>query len=382
MKQKIFLIHNHKDFSGAARSLGELIESLKKKIDFYIICPKGTSSLYFKKIIPNVLEAKIIPRFNHFELGHYQGIRWLLIFRELLAFIYFIYFIIKIKIKFNSIKQFHLNELELITCAPLIKILFKSKISSHIRCPIETKRGYIRKKILKFLCNKFLDKLIAIDKDCYFTSPDKPKTIIIYNGINKKNLKVKLKKKIYLTFGFIGNFLKRKGIYDLLKVFYSLEKKGISVKLICVGNPSKKNIIAELFKIKINFENFLKVNKINQCKNIIISPMTFNINNFYSSIDVLVFPSYMNAVGRPVIEASLLKKPSIIGLNRYNSDTAIKGGSLIFKPGNLIALKKQILFLYKNRQKVKKMGLKAYLNANTKFNLKVNSMKFYNIFKR
>ena len=30
-KEKILTIHNHKNFSGAARSLGELIRSLEKK---------------------------------------------------------------------------------------------------------------------------------------------------------------------------------------------------------------------------------------------------------------------------------------------------------------------------------------------------------------
>ena len=43
-KKKIFLIHNHKNFSGAARSLGETILNLKKDIEFIVICPKGTSS--------------------------------------------------------------------------------------------------------------------------------------------------------------------------------------------------------------------------------------------------------------------------------------------------------------------------------------------------
>ena len=40
-KKNIFVIHNHKNFSGAARSLGELMTKLKKKVDFIVICPKG-----------------------------------------------------------------------------------------------------------------------------------------------------------------------------------------------------------------------------------------------------------------------------------------------------------------------------------------------------
>ena len=40
--------------------------------------------------------------------------------------------------------------------------------------------------------------------------------------------------------------------------------------------------------------------------------MTFNLKNFYSRIDIMLFPGYMNAVGRPVIEASLLKNPQLL----------------------------------------------------------------------
>ena len=46
-KEKILTIHNHKNFSGAARSLGELIRSLEKKMEFIVICPRGSSSKYF-----------------------------------------------------------------------------------------------------------------------------------------------------------------------------------------------------------------------------------------------------------------------------------------------------------------------------------------------
>ena len=104
--------------------------------------------------------------------------------------------------------------------------------------------------------------------------------------------------------------------------------------------------------------------------------MTFNLKNFYSKIDVILFPGFMNAVGRPVIEAALIKKPSIIALNQYNNDTAMKNNCLIFKPGNLISFEKKILYLIKNKSLIKKMGLSAYKNAKKKFDICKNSVAF------
>ena len=141
IKKKLFLIHNHKNFSGAARSLGETILNLKKEIEFVVICPKGSSSKFFKSLNVKVLEILFVPRFNHFELGYYKGLRWFLLIREISALVYFFFFLIYLKLKFKRIKKFHLNEIELSIVAPLIKIFFNAEITSHLRCPLEIKKG-------------------------------------------------------------------------------------------------------------------------------------------------------------------------------------------------------------------------------------------------
>lgn len=307
-----------------------------------------------------------------------------MVLREILAFIYFTIFLILIKKKYKSIEKFHLNEIELAIISPILNFLFQPKISSHLRCPLELKNGKLRYNYIKFLCKNYLNKIIAIDRDCYATSPIKKKTIIIHNGINKKNLNInekQIKKNEKITFGFIGNFIERKGIYEVLEVF---KKNSIRLKanLLCVGKNKINNILLNVFGYEKNFKKYLEENQMYQYKNIKILPMTYNLKYFYSKIDIIIFPGFMNAVGRPVIEASLLKKPSIIALKNYNKDTAIKGNCLIYQPGNLRILEKNITFFIKNRSKIKKMGNLSFKNARRNFNIKKNSKNFYNnIFK-
>ena len=335
-KKKLFLIHNHKNFSGAARSLGETIINLKSKVDFVIICPSGTSSKFFKSLNIKVFEVKFVPRFNHFEIGYYRNLRWFLLLREIIAFIYFFFFLIYFKLKFKKIEKFHLNELELIIIAPLLKFFFDAKITSHLRSPLEMKKGKNRIRLLKFLCKKYLQKIISIDMDCYRTSPLKKITKVIYNSINLKNISVKNKKNKIITFGFVGNFIERKGIYETLQLFKKICKIS-NIRLICLGRSNKSNFLLNLFNYEKNFDIYFKKNLLDKEKNIKILNMKFDLKEFYRSIDIILFPGYMNAVGRPVIEAAILKKPSIIALKKFNKYTAMKGNCLIFKPGDLVS---------------------------------------------
>ena len=69
--------------------------------------------------------------------------------------------------------------------------------------------------------------------------------------LTKKNLILKknrnIKKKI-ITFGFIGNFIERKGIYEILKVFKKKEIRD-KAKLICMGKNKTNNKLLNFFWI-------------------------------------------------------------------------------------------------------------------------------------
>ena len=81
--KKILFIHNHKDFSGAAKSLSETIKTLKLNNEINVVCPMGSSSSFFKDCNINVINVIGVPRFNHFESGYYKGFRWLVLIREI-----------------------------------------------------------------------------------------------------------------------------------------------------------------------------------------------------------------------------------------------------------------------------------------------------------
>lgn len=378
--KKILFIHNHKDFSGAARSLAETIEGLKFKYEIYVVCPAGSSSSFFSRCKINVINVKGVPRLNHFEIGYYKNLRWLILLREIMFFIYFSFKLFSLKKKLKDIENIHLNEFELIILSPILSFFFKTNITSHLRSRLELNNGNLRIKFLKFISRKFIKKIIAIDNDCYETSYDKKNTEIVYNVLNNERDIIKNDNNHdNLTFGFIGNFLKRKGIYDLLLAFKKINQMELPINLLVGGTEIKRSFLNNFFYSKKNFKNFLIKNSINNCSNIKFLGPVSDLSNFYSNIDVLIFPSYFNCVGRPVIESSLFKIPSIVGMKKYNEDTVIKNASLIFTPGNIQELVEKILIFYKNKKKVIEMGENAYKNATKLFDHKSNTKKFIKI---
>ena len=197
--------------------------------------------------------------------------------------------------------------------------------------------------------------------------------------MKKKNKNIVKNNNSNVVFGFIGNFLERKGIYDLLLAFKNIHEKKLPIDLIIAGNDVKRSEIYNFFSRKKNFESFILKNKIKNCKNIKFVGQVDCLEDFYSRIDVIIFPSHLNCVGRPVIESALFQKPSIVGLKKYNEDTAIKQASLIFEPGNIDELCEKILFFYQNKKKIEEMGLNAYMNAMKLFDQKKNIEKFTDI---
>ena len=76
-----------------------------------------------------------------------------------------------------------------------------------------------------------------------------------------------------------------------------------------------------------------------------------NLDKFYQKIDLICFPSRMNALGRPVIEAASFGIPSLVCLDDYFNDTIIdKKTGFVLKFGNKKTFIKKLYILSKNKK--------------------------------
>jgi glycosyltransferase involved in cell wall biosynthesis len=354
--KKILIIHHHSKFGGSSKSISEYINLLKKKINFEIISPYGSAYSFFKENKFKVYGVKGIVNFNITEIGMYKNFRLLLLFREF----YYLFFTISIffQLRKKNYDLIHLNDSNLIILSPLIKFLFKKKIICHVRTRLENNK-YFLKPLLTFLIKRYIDKIICIDQSTLATSYYKSKSIIIYNIFNHKKINKKPNKKFNI--GFIGTLDFHKGIDFLFECIKDINKINTKIYFMIGGDFSIKNAflsnILDLFKIKKNINKKINFEK-KKLINVKFLGSVNNLKNFYQKLSLVVFPSRMNALGRPVIEASAYGIPSIVCLSgKKFPDTLIHNKTgYITSFGNKKKFVEYIIKLYNKKKLLKSFG--------------------------
>ena len=371
-------MHPISQFSGSLKSIEQYVKLLKKKYNFFFIIPSGEASQKLKKY-GNVLEVFGLSKFDNSQLGHYRKFRWLLLVREIFLLFPTFLSVFKIKKKINKIDLIHFNEITLLPTIYIYKLFFNIPFILHCRILFK-KDNFFGKKIVTFL-KKNINEIIVIDNDVKKSLPLGLNSKVIRNILIKKkfNLKKKKQKKDkVLKLGYLGTFLKYKGLEDLIKVVNKLNDEKYKVRLYLAGNFLKENMIFKIFKVSNNIDQ-----QIINSKNIINLGHITNLNRFYKRIDILCFPSYLNALGRQVFEAGLFNIPSIVCLSRNKSDSFIdKLTGLSFnKPGSLKQLSEKIKIFYFNRKLINKMGIEANKLITKNFKISTNLKKLEGIYK-
>jgi glycosyltransferase involved in cell wall biosynthesis len=110
---------------------------------------------------------------------------------------------------------------------------------------------------------------------------------------------------------------------------------------------------------------------------------TPDIDQVYRNIDVLCFPSHLNAVGRPVIEAAFWSVPSIVAMRDPQPDTMVHCETgLCIEPGDPRAIADAISFFCRNPFETARMGEAARRLALQNFDSGKNAARVLDIYLR
>ena len=330
---KTVVVHATREFSGAARSIAELLSRITKDSSYSVViaCPPGSASRFFRIKGFRVVNISTPAQFNHTAHGYYHGTRWLLLCRELIRLLPTA-IILRRLMRDEQPEIVHFNE---ITLAPLRYVLPRQRKPGtviHVRSRVHNRRGSMRYLIFNKIIERF-DIVIPIDQIVASTLRPRQNFVSIHNtfkpDLRENHVRVPFSEQFF-TVGFVGNLLLQKGILDLVEAVGMAVKHESRIRLLIIGGDHKqlgsvrRKLIAMLgFPVGIKIAVEKRIRQLHIENIVHLAGPVENITGYYKRMNVLCFPSHLNAPGRPVIEAASVGVPSIVAVQVPTRDTVI-----------------------------------------------------------
>lgn len=177
-------------------------------------------------------------------------------------------------------------------------------------------------------------------------------------------------KKESLKLSVLGTIMPSKGQLDAIKSINLINNKNIEL---CIVGP------VEDISYFNQITNFIKENKL--ANKIYLHNFSDKPLNIIKQSDVIILPSFHEAISRVVFESMLLGK-AVIGTNSGGTPEQIINGynGLLYEPGNIVQLAEKIGYFLKNPNKIKSFGINARKYSSKKFTKSNYFHKIYNLF--
>ena len=204
-------------------------------------------------------------------------------------------------------------------------------------------------------------------------------TKVIYNPLNKSEIKILSHKKFKFTFFDnakikainIARFTDQKDHMTLLKAILILIKKKINIKLLIMGYGTNKN----------KMQNFISKNKIS--KNVKIINFQKNPYKFLKKSNLFILTSLYEGLPNVLLEAMVLKKFIISSNCPTGPKEILANGKLgsLFKTQDIKDLSNKILDFNYDIYKNNKITHNAFKSL-TRFDFNTNCEEYFKIIKK
>jgi glycosyltransferase involved in cell wall biosynthesis len=188
----------------------------------------------------------------------------------------------------------------------------------------------------------------------------------------------------------VGNPLAFKGVCEFVEAARLCRERGLRVEFVLAGvgaegrtGPLQSMLRAASLVHDAAEELRASVARHGLESTVRLLGFTQDIDQVYANVDVLCFPSYLDAVGRPVFEAAFWKVPSIVAVRDPQPDTMIdRETGLCIGPGDPRALADAIAYFCANPAEAARMGEAAHRLALANFDAARNSARVLEIYRR
>jgi glycosyltransferase involved in cell wall biosynthesis len=385
-------------FAGGCRSLYEVVRALPAgEVEPLFIAPRGSVHGFLSRL-GEAIEARGISQFDNTRYGYYRGLRWLVAIRELAFVPSTIVALLRAYRRWKTVDLIHVNEITGVLPWLIAGRLFNAPVVVHVRSVVRNDTGSFRTRWINRLLRNKANAVIAIDETVRASLPQELPVDVIHNAFSLDSAdiadstfadRLRLKPGSFKV-GFVGNLVRVKGIFELIEAARLTRDQGLDVEFIVVGADAgrsdtlKSRILNELrLGQDVGTEVRAKVDLFRLGDRVHMVGFMANIAQAYACMDVLCFPSYYDAPGRPIFEAAFLKVPSIAAVRKPMPDTLVdRVTGLAIPPHDAEALAKAITTVATDRALAVRMGAAAHQMAMSNFLAEQNAAKLLKVYKR
>lgn len=323
---RVLYLHPAGAYGGASKSLIELFSAIRQSgVEGTVLTPAGSAARVFADAGLRVAQVRGLSQFDNTRYGHYRRLRWVILLRELMFLPGSLLAIWRMrKEQFDIL---HVNEVTLLPLAIIAKKLLKLPLVVHVRslqCPPP---GGLRTRIVNHWLAPHADAVVAIDHTVAGTLDHGLPVEIVHNGLrvdvsHLSDDKSPREAGQPVRVGFMGVLIPLKGIYELVEAIHILKNRGVAIECIVAGENARdlRGIRAWALR-KLGFARNVRgeleqmIRKHGLEKHVRLLGFVKDIRAHYQTLDILCFPSHLDAAGRPVFEAAFYAIPSVVAVS-------------------------------------------------------------------
>lgn len=365
---RVLYLHPAAAFGGASKSLIELFCSFpEQQVQATVLCPSGQAAEQFRKAGMQVIECVGLSQWDNTRFGYYRGKRWLILLRELMLWPLTYSKLLSVS-RHGRFDLIHANEITLLPTAIYAQRILKAPLVIHVR---SLQRLPNSSPVTNWVNGMLAmaQAVIAIDRTVARALPEHLDAVVIHNGIrlteSMKAMPRSMERPMHVA--MVGGLLRMKGVYEFVEAAKICRDRGLNIKFLLAGeNPRNLKGISKwalewlglAHDVRSDLEQYIKQNNLGGMVKLL--GFVSDVNAFYKEIDLLCFPSHLDAAGRPVFEAAFHGVPALVAAENPEPDTVIDGETgLCIAPRNPAAIADALEYLSDNRGRLALLGENA-----------------------
>jgi glycosyltransferase involved in cell wall biosynthesis len=384
-------IHPFGAYGGATKSLVEMFSALPGgAVEGVALAPRGVASRSLEAAGMRVVDAAGLSKWDDTRFGHYRGVRWAILLREL-AYWPATLRALRTAARHGPYDLIHCNELPALFPALIAKRWFQAPLLVHVR---SLQRGAAGGRITRWilsLVRRHADAVVAIDEAVRRTLPADLEVTVVHNGLAATTASGERPlPSPPLRVGIIGVLHRAKGLYEFVEAARLLRDRGVRVHFVIVGENVHRiaglrgwllkrfNFAAD---VRADLEAFVAQHSLDD--RVEFTGFVRDIKSIYERLDVVCFPSHLDAPGRPVIEAALFGLPTIVAMREPTDDVVVDGVTgLCIEAPTPMAIANAIARLSADPDACRQMGRQARDHAATRFDSRHVARQMLDIYLR